>query len=251
MGGSIEVLERGFPGEAALDVAVSRALLEDVAQGRRSELLRLYRPDDVVAFSLTDSHKPGFPRAVEAARAAGFDAALRLAGGTAAVFHRDTLAFAWCLPSDDPRGGIQQRFDRTATWLARGIARLGVDARVGEVAGEYCPGAHSVNARGTRKLVGMGQRIVRGAAYVGGVVVVGGTDRVRGVLEPVYEALELSFDPTTTGSIEDEVGAISLDEVRKVLLDELSRDHALVPGHLDDETLDIARGLEANHRPER
>lgn len=251
MGGSIEVLERGFPGEAALDVAVSRALLEDVAQGRRNEVLRLYRPDDVVAFSLTDAHKPGFPKAVEAARAAGFDAALRLAGGTAAVFHRETLAFAWCLPSDDPRRGIQERFDRTADWLARGIGRLGVDARVGEVVGEYCPGAHSVNARGARKLVGVGQRIIRGAAYIGGVVVVGGTSRVREALEPVYEALELAFDPLTTGSIEDEVGAISVEQVRDALLDELSREHALVPGHLDDETLVVARGLEGNHRPNR
>jgi lipoate-protein ligase A len=250
MGGSVEVLEQGFPGEAALDVAVSRALLEDVAQGRRSEVLRLYRPDDVVAFSLTDAHKPGFPRAVKAARAAGFDAALRLAGGTAAVFHRETLAFAWCLPSPDPRRGIQQRFDRTADWLVRGLGRLGVDARVGEVAGEYCPGAHSVNARGARKLVGVGQRIVRGAAYVGGVVVVGGTARVRQVLEPVYDALELGFDPTTTGSIADEVGDVSLEDVRNALLDELSRDRALLPGHLDDETLVVARGLEGNHRPD-
>ncbi len=248
MGGSIEVLEQGFPGEAALDVAVSRALLEDVAQGRRGEVLRLYRPDDVVAFSLTDAHKPGYGQAVEAARAVGFDASLRLAGGTAALFHRRTLAFAWCLPSPEPRQGIQERFERTATWLSRGLARLGVDARVGEVAGEYCPGAHSVNARGARKLVGVGQRIVRGAAYVGGVIVVGDRDRVCRGLEPVYRALDLAFVPETTGSVEDEIGPIALDVVRDALLDELSRDHALVPGHLDDDTLQAARALEANHR---
>ena len=32
----------------------------------------------------------------------------------------------------------------------------------GEVAGEYCPGQHSVNARGERKLMGVGQRLIRG-----------------------------------------------------------------------------------------
>ena len=48
MGGSVEVLERGFPGEASLDVAVSRALLDDVARGRRSEVLRKLRSKDRV-----------------------------------------------------------------------------------------------------------------------------------------------------------------------------------------------------------
>lgn len=248
MGGSIEVLEQGFPGEAALDVAVSRALLEEVATGRRGEVLRLYQPDDVVAFSLTDAHKPGFAQAIEAARGAGFESSLRLAGGTAALFHRKTLAFAWCVPSDEPRQGIQERFERTAAWLSRGLARLGVDARMGEVPGEYCPGAHSVNARGERKLVGVGQRIVRGAAYVGGVIVVADSERVCRGLEPVYDALGLAFDPSTTGSVEDELGRVELDTVRDALLDELSRDHALVPGHLDDETLQAARSLEPNHR---
>jgi len=37
--------------------------------------------------------------------------------------------------------------------MAAAFRRLGVDARVGEVSGEYCPGAHSVNARGATKLI--------------------------------------------------------------------------------------------------
>ena len=58
--------------------------------------------------------------------------------------------------------------------------RLGVDARVGEIPGEYCPGAYSVNARGVKKLMGVGQRLVPSAAHVGGVVVVNGANRVQG-----------------------------------------------------------------------
>lgn len=248
MGGSVEVIEQGFPGRGALDVAVSRVLLDEVASGRRSPVLRLYQPDDVVAFSMTDAHRPGFSAAVAAARAAGFDVSLRLAGGTAAVFHRQTLAFAWCHPSEDPSTGIAARFEETANWIVRALARLGVDARIGEVAGEYCPGAHSVNARGERKLMGVGQRIIRGAAYVGGVIVVGGTSRVRAALEPVYDALELPFDPETTGSIEDEIGGVVCEDVRGVLLDELSRDWALVPGHLDEEIVALAEAMEPNHQ---
>ena len=71
-------------------------------------------------------------------------------------------------------------------WIAAALCDLGVDARVGEVEGEYCPGEYSVNARGALKLMGVGQRIVRGAAHVGGVLVVGRSDRTRRVLEPVY-----------------------------------------------------------------
>ena len=52
------------------------------------------------------------------------------------------------------------------------LCSLGVDARIGEVAGEYCPGKYSVNARGATKIMGVGQRLARHAAHVGGVIVV-------------------------------------------------------------------------------
>jgi lipoate-protein ligase A len=212
------MLEDAVPGEPALDTALSRALLEAVASGTRPETLRLYRPDDVVAFSGLDAASPGFAKAVAAAREAGFAAALRLAGGRAAVFHTETLAFAWAMPVADLRGGIEERFAAVAGWVAAALRRLGVDARVGEVPGEYCPGAHSVNAGGRVKLMGVGQRVVRGAAHVGGVLVVCGSGRVRAVLEPVYAALGLPFDPATAGAVEDEIGAVDPEEVAGALL---------------------------------
>ncbi len=244
-------MDDAFPGRAAFDVAVSRALLQEVADGTRGECLRLYRPDDVVAFSLTDATRPGFDAATAAARGAGFDAALRLAGGSAAVFHRETLAFAWCLPCPDPRVGIEARFALTAEWIAAALRRLGVDARVGEVPGEYCPGAHSVNAGGRRKLMGVGQRIVRGAAYVGGVLVVGRSQRVRDALDPVYPALGLGYDADTAGSVEDEIGPISLDSVRRALLEELAVERELAVASPSADTLGLAARLEPNHRPTR
>ncbi|MEB2346259.1 MAG: lipoate--protein ligase family protein [Deltaproteobacteria bacterium] len=219
----LELLEDAVPGEPALDTAVSRALLDAVAAGERPETLRLYRPDDVVAFSGLDRASPGFARAVAAARAQGFDAALRLAGGRAAVFQTGSLAFAWAMPATELRGGIEERFEAVAGWVAAALRRLGVDARVGEVPGEYCPGAHSVNARGRVKLMGVGQRVVRGAAHVGGVVVVGGSGRVRGVLGPVYAALGLPFDPVSAGAVEDEIGPIGPAAVGEALLGELGR----------------------------
>jgi lipoate-protein ligase A len=227
---------------------VSRALLRDVAQGRAPETLRLYRPDDVVAFSTTDLRRADFPGAVRAARAARFEAALRLAGGSAAVFHRETLAFAWCTPETDSREGIRRRFEHAASWISRALGSLGVDARIGAVAREYCPGDYSVNAGGRLKLMGVGQRVVRGAAHVGGVLVVKGSDRVRSVLTPVYAALDLDYDPDTTGSVEDAIGDIGLDAVRDALLAELARDRELVEGPLPADTIAGAATFEGSHR---
>ena len=244
----MRVYDRAFPGEAAYDVAVSRALLLGAADGTQPESLRLYRPDDVVAFSVSDFSRPGFAPAVAAARTAGFDAALRLAGGTAAVFHRDAIAFAWCLPAADARREIRARFERVSGWVASALRRLGVDARVGEVEGEYCPGDFSVNAGGRRKLMGVGQRIVQGAAHVGGVLVVDRSERVREALLPVYAALGLSWRPETAGSVADEIGPVAWESVRDALLAELRREHALEPAELEPELLARARSLEARFR---
>lgn len=219
---AIQLLTDPVPGAPALDTAVSRALLEAVGSGAAPETLRLYRPDDVLAFSGLDAASPGFAAAAAAARAAGFAPALRLAGGRAAVFHSETLAFAWAMPVADLRDGIQARFEALAALVAAALRRLGVDARVGEVPGEYCPGAHSVNAGGRVKLMGVGQRVVRGAAHVGGVIVVRDSARLRAVLAPVYRAMALPFDPATAGAVEDEVGPLTCADVATALLAELA-----------------------------
>lgn len=244
----LHVVDTAFPGSAAFDTAVSRAVLRGVAHGELPETLRLYRPDDIVAFSTTDLRRPGMDEALRRTRDVGFDAALRLAGGSAAVFHRETLAFAWCTPEEEPRAGIRSRFERVSNLVARALRRLGVDARVGEVPGAYCPGDYSVNAGGRQKLMGVGQRIVRGAAHVGGVIVVGRSDRVRLPLEPVYAALGLDYDPATTGAIEDAVGPIALDTVRDALFAEIAAEREIAAAALDEPTLAQARRYEYSHR---
>ena len=244
----LHCIARGFEGRAAFDTAVSRALLEAVARGDRPETLRLYRPDDVVAFSTTDAHRDGFEAAVARARASGFDTSLRLAGGTAALFTRETLAFGWCRPDADPRTGIRTRFEQIAQLVARALHELGVDARVGAVAGEYCPGDYSVNAGGRTKLMGVGQRIVRGASWVGGVIVVGGAARADAVLAPVYRALDLPYDGGATGSVEDEVGATRVETVRAALLAEITAGRPSIETDFDPVLLEAAEAIEDRHR---
>ncbi len=244
----LQLATRAFPGRPVFDTAVSRALLQLVAEGGAPETFRLYVPDEVLAFSVLDAAHPGFPVAVREARALGFTPVLRLAGGRAAVFHRGTLAFAWSLPLEDSRLGIRERFDALASLVVAALRRLGVDAQVGEVPGEYCPGAHSVNARGRRKLMGVGQRVIRGAAHVGGVIVVRDAARVRAALEPVYAALGYRWDPATTGAIEDEIGSVSTHDVAKALESELRARHDVVEVDPGAPWLERAAEFEPRHR---
>ncbi|HEU0025457.1 MAG TPA: hypothetical protein VFQ12_12550, partial [Thermoleophilaceae bacterium] len=78
------------------------------------ETLRLTRPEAMVAFGKQDAVAPGYAAAVAAARARGFQAVVRLAGGRAAVFHEGTIALAHAVPDRNPRRGIRRRFETTA-----------------------------------------------------------------------------------------------------------------------------------------
>ena len=220
-----------------------------VAAGELPATLRLHRPARELAFAKQDRAAPGFAAAVEAARRAGFDPVLRLAGGRAAAFTEGTLALAWSRPDPRPTRHTHDRFRGLAEIVVAALERLGVDARVGEVPGEYCPGAWSVNARGAVKLAGIGQRIIRGGAHLGAVLVVRDGALVRSALEPVYAALELDWRPETAGSVSDEVGDVSLDRAEKALLAEFESRFELVEANLDDETLRQAAALEAEHVP--
>lgn len=219
--------------------------MERVAAGELPETFRLARPGAMVAFGRQDVNSPGYARAVAAARAGGFEAVERLAGGRAAVFHEGTIAFAWAGRADDVWSGTHDRFGRIAGIVERALRRLGVDARTGELPREYCPGEYSINAGGRTKLVGIGQRLIRGAWHIGGVVVVAEAHRVRDVLVPVYEALGLDWDPATAGAVADEVPAATWEDVAGALRAELPPHE---PADLDPATLALAERLEPEHR---
>jgi octanoyl-[GcvH]:protein N-octanoyltransferase len=195
----------------ALDAAVSAALLAHTTDTGTGSL-RLIVPGRAVVFGRQDRARPGFRLAVAAAVEQGFAPVFRLAGGRAAVFHEGTVAIALAIADDRPRETIVARFAAVASAVAAAIRTFGVDARVGEVPGEYCPGSYSVNAAGARKVAGLGQRLVRRAAHVGGVVVVDRADLINEVLEPVYHHLGYGWDPATTGAVSDDV-AVTVDDM--------------------------------------
>jgi octanoyl-[GcvH]:protein N-octanoyltransferase len=242
------VVRQAFPDRPAFGTAVSRAILNRVAAGKLPPTLRLHRPGPILAFSRQDRASPGFTAAVRAAREAGFEPVLRLAGGRAAVFHERTLACSWAVPDSRPAARTTERFREMAELLAAALRGLGIDARVGAVPREYCPGAWSVNAGGRTKLVGIGQRLIAGGAHRGAVVVVGGSERIRDLLVPVYDALDLDWDPATAGSVEDEIGEVGLATVEGAILSGLGERHELSEEELDATTLELAARLEPNHR---
>lgn len=236
------------PGGAARDTALSRLLLEAVARGDASECLRIWRPRDALAFSVLDRTRAGFGSAASAAREAGFEPFLRLTGGHAAVYTEGTVAFAWTLPAPQPHRGIRERFEALSELVAGALRDLGVDARVGPVAGEYCPGAHSVNAGRRVKLMGVGQRVVRGAAHVGGVIVVREPDRLRSVLGPVCTHLALPFDPAAVGATEEEAPGADWNAVENALLERFASGYELVDGEIDPALVAEAHRGEFLHR---
>jgi lipoate-protein ligase A len=247
----LRVIKQGFPDRPAFGTAVSEAILQRVAAGELEPTLRLHRPARELAFSKHDRASPGFEQAVAAARAAGFEPVIRLAGGRAAVFHERTLAIAWASADPRPTARTHERFALLAEVVATALRRLGADARIGEIPGEYCPGAWSVNARGAVKLAGIGQRIVAGGAHLGAVIVVGDSELLRSALVPAYRALDLAWDPRTAGAVEDEVPGADLDSVESALVAELGARFELVDAELDPATLKRAERLVAEHEPLR
>ena len=244
---AIRLVRTGHPGHPALDTAVSRAILEDVATGHLGETFRLYKPGRVVAFGRQDVVAEGYERAAAACRAEGFEAVERLAGGRAAVFHEGTLAFSWAIPTTDPLSGITERFAEIDEIIVRTLRGLGFDAHVGEIPGEYCPGRYSVNLEGRWKVMGVGQRLRRGVAHVGGVLVVFGRDLINRVLTPVYRELSFEWDHNATGSLRAVCPDITVVQVADALVTELASVAETSEVDLGDSTLRRAAHLAPEH----
>ena len=246
---TIAVIHSGFEDATGLDTGVSHALLERVSAGELPETFRLYQPTRVVAFGKQDRLAVGFDRAVQITRDRGFDPVIRMPGGRATVFHERTVAFSWTIPSPDPVRGIRERFEAAASVITRALGRLGVPATVGEIPGEYCPGEFSVNHAGQVKLAGIGQRLARHAAHVGGVLVVGNTESTRAVLVPTYRALGIDWDPGTVGSIHDIAPNIGVSHMIDAIVGVVEEERVVVPTPIDAATLADARKLAPLHVP--
>ena len=231
-----QLLREGFPDRPEMGPALSRVLLEQVATGQRPPTVRLSRPGRVVAFGRRDVVSPGYPDAVQAAADKGFPGMERLSGGRAAAFSEGALSLTLTLPDPQPAARTGQRFTEWTGLVRDAFVDLGADARIGAVPDEYCPGEFSINAEGRIKLAGTGQRMIKGAAHIGFVILVSGSDLVAETLAPVYAALGLDFEPRTVGSLEDVIPGIGLDEVEDAMLRRLGKVIGFDPTELDRQT---------------
>lgn len=188
---------RGRADSLAADRDRTATMIERAVE-RDEPALRVWTPYPQVAFGRRDARAEGYERAREAAERRGFQPVERDVGGRAVAFTGSTLSVVHAVPGGD-RTAIQERYDRATERYRRALAAVGVDAQDGEPDGSFCPGTHSLQARG--KIVGLAQRVRRDVAVVAGVLVVRDHDRIAEVLAPVYDALGVAFDPASVGSV--------------------------------------------------
>ena len=199
------------------------------------------------SFGRRDTRLPGFPEAAAAARAAGFEPVVRATGGRAVAYTGASLVVDHVRQAPGSTGGQDDRFAEFGRRFVDLFRGFGIDARLGAVPGEYCPGAHSVNARGTEKLVGTAQRMVPGAWLFSSLVVVGDVDRLRPVLAEVYGRLGQDFDVGSVGSLSREVPGLDIDTVEAAVVDAYGADVETAQP-VDSDLLELARRLVTDHR---
>ncbi|WP_336001682.1 lipoate--protein ligase family protein [Halorientalis halophila] len=214
---------RGCGDDAEADRAVTRLLI-DHAGTAGEPAVRVWRPHRQVAFGPRDANADGYEAAVEAAGEHGYPVTERRVGGRPVAYTGDTIAFARIEPVEDERANLEERYAAVRVDVRDALREIGVDAERGEPDDAFCPGNFSLQAAGG-KLVGIAQRVTGDAALVAGILVVDGHEEIGAVLDPVYEALDVPFDPDTVGSVERAGGEVDPVAIIMRLEDALVGDH--------------------------
>jgi lipoate-protein ligase A len=185
--------------DPALDVAISHALLDQAATDRVPSL-RIWRPARAaLSLGRLDVRGPQGHALAALARSAGVEPVARLAGGRAAALDRGCL----CLGVAQPTAGLEDPGDRyrlVAGAIIDALGMLRVTAQLGEAAGEWCPGAWSVQGP-AGKLAGLAQRVVRGGAWCEALIVIERTPALRALTERVHELLEIPWRAHSQGEL--------------------------------------------------
>ncbi|WP_096393349.1 lipoate--protein ligase family protein [Halorubrum trapanicum] len=236
----MRVYRGGFETPAA-DREPTADLLASAADGVPA--VRVTAPPRQVAFGRRDAREPGFEAAKRAAEEAGFPPLERDVGGRAVAYTGSTLSFGVAVPTGDGRGSIDSRYETATETLRDALSDLGADVVRGEPRAAFCPGDHSLRIAGRTdasvggKVAGLAQRVRADAALVAGVLVVSAADPepIARVTEPVYDALDVAFDPDSVGSV---AGAGAPDDPTAVAR---AVEAALVDGPWGDGEREIVR----------
>jgi len=179
--------------------------------------LRVWTPPRQLAFGRRDSTVGGYQQARRIATEHGYQPLERSVGGSAVAYTGTTVAFAIAIPTETDRGGIEDRYRETAADLSRALETVGATVIHGEPSGSFCPGEHSLQSDG--KIAGIAQRVRRESALVGGCIIVSRSDAesISRVLEPVYAALGIPFDPAAVGSVEGAGGSADIEKLLQAI----------------------------------
>ncbi len=198
---------------ALRDVCFGPTVLRWPEVQRHQPLWRAYRPTPTVAFSTRDCRSDRLPAAAQAALMVGYAPVRRGPGGRPVAYGRATLCID-VLGSEKPdQRDTRERFEVFGACIASALRSLGVPAGVGETPGEYCPGQFSVHDGHGHKVVGTAQRLVKGAWLFSAVVLVGPSAGLRPVMRDVYDLLQLSWDPSTLGTLAEVAPGVDVPSV--------------------------------------
>lgn len=252
--GPVRLLTGALPSseDPALEMALPLGLLRRASRGGQGPALRIYQPTrPTVAFGRRDTRLPGFPDAVAAARDAGFATVVRAPGGRVVAYTEQALVvdhIGVAADGEEMPIGLTARFDSFGALYAEALRRIGIDARIGEVPGEYCPGAQSINARGVAKIVGTAQRVVRAAWLFSAVVIISDLERLQGVLTAVHRHLGLPFDERSVGAVDHEVARAGVSAVETSVLAGFAERYSLQRSSLVEADHAAARAVVADLR---
>lgn len=199
------------------DLEATRGQVSALDPDGPAELL-LGVPHATAAFSRRDTLQAGYADAAACLEGMGFATRLRPVGGRLAVYDEGSLVLHLFGSQEEARLHIHERFEVLGGALAEALRRLGADARVGRVPGEYCEGEFSVNDGGLTKLVGTGQRVTRRGYLFSAVIMVHGADRARAALAASYPLMGLELKPETVGCVADAVPGVTVEDVRAEVL---------------------------------
>jgi octanoyl-[GcvH]:protein N-octanoyltransferase len=180
-------------------------------------ILRLRRPQATAAFSPQDTTHPDYEDIKELARARGFEPIERGTGGRLTMFDENALAITLIVPHEDPHAHTIKRYEVFSAIIADALKALGVDANVGELPNEYCPGKYSIGANSRVKLVGIAQRMNRHCVQMGAIIAVDRSEKACAALTEAYQAIGVPFDPGTYGAITELVPSLTYEKAKRVI----------------------------------
>jgi lipoate-protein ligase A len=224
---------RGSLSDVDDDRRVTRQLVS-TAERTDEPTLRVWMPPRQIAFGRRDSAADGYERARETAAERGYTPVERSVGGSAVAYTGSTVAFALAVPTAGGRGGIEDRYREATSTLGHALETAGATVARGEPDRSFCPGKHSLQGDG--KIAGIAQRVRRESALIGGCVLASESDEraVATVLDPVYTALGVPFDPESVGSVEGAGGTADPERVIEAVETEFIDGREIAPLSADE-----------------